>query len=98
MEQMILISNWLIYGGLFGTFFIKLTDEKERGKARKIAYFLLMCCTLFMSVSLFKVSFIYGYNIKSFNINIYETILNLLMLFLMWTKVKEDKFFNRKSK
>ena len=47
-----LIVNWLIYGGLFGAFFIKLTDEKERDFIRKLSYGLLMLCTSFFSVFL----------------------------------------------
>ena len=97
MDKMILIINWIIYGGLFGTFFIKLTDQKERDFCRKLAYFLLMFCSLFFSVTLFKQSFIFDNNSNFIKINIVETIFSALILFLMWTKVKEDKFFKRKN-
>lgn len=93
---MMLITNWLIYGGLFGTFFLKLTDQKDRDLVRKIAYFLLMCYALYMSVTFFKFSFVYE-NSKVIKINIYETVFNSLILFLMWTKVKSDNFFNSKK-
>ena len=92
---MILIINWIIYGGLFGTFFIKLTDQKERDFCRKLAYFLLMFCSLFFSVTLFKQSFVFDNNSNFIRINIVETIFSALILFLMCTKVKEDKFFKK---
>lgn len=92
---MMLIVNWLIYGGLFGTFLIKLTDEKERLFSRKIAYGLLMLCALFFSVVLFKEAFMHKGK-PIINFNIVETIFSALILFLMWTKVKEDKYFKRK--
>lgn len=90
-----LIVNWIIYGGLFGTFLIKLTDEKERLFCRKIAYGLLMLCALFFSVTLFKEAFLSNGK-PAINFNIVETIFSALILLLMWTKVKEDKFFKRK--
>jgi hypothetical protein len=92
MEKMILIINCIIYGGLFFTFFIKFTDEKERDNYRKLAYLLLMLCTLFFSVSLFKESFVYDGK-PQMKINYLETVFNGLILFFMWTKVKEDKMF-----
>lgn len=92
--MMMLIANWLIYGGLFGTFFIKLTDEKERLFSRKIAYGLLMLCALFFSVTLFKEAFL-SKGKPIINFNIVETIFNAFVLFLMWTKVKEDKYFKK---
>ena len=95
MDKMILIINWIIYGGLFGTFFIKLTDQKERDFCRKLAYFLLMFCSLFFSVTLFKQSFVFDNNSNFIRINIVETIFSALILFLMCTKVKEDKFFKK---
>jgi hypothetical protein len=95
---MILIINWIIYGALFFTFFIKLTDEKERDNYRKIAYGLLMLCTLFFSVSLFKESFIFESNKPQIKFNIIETIFNGLILFFMWTKVKEDRMFSNFKK
>ena len=94
---MILIINWIIYGGLFFTFFIKLTDEKERDFARKIAYGLLMLCTLFFSVTLFKELFVFEGN-PQIKFNLIETIFNGLILFFMWTKVKEDKMFSNLKK
>lgn len=97
MDKMILIINWIIYGGLFFTFFIKLTDEKERDFARKIAYGLLMLCTLFFSVALFKESFVFEGK-PQIKFNLIETIFNGLILFFMWTKVKEDKFFTNLKK
>ena len=93
MDKMILIINWIIYGGLFFTFFIKLTDEKERDFSRKLAYGLLMLCTLF----LFKESFVYEGK-PQIRFNTIETIFNGLILFFMWTKVKEDKFFSNLKK
>ena len=97
MDKMILIINWIIYGGLFFTFFIKLTDEKERDFARKIAYGLLMLCTLFFSVTLFKESFVFEGN-PQIKFNLIQTIFNALILFFMWTKVKEDKMFSNLKK
>jgi uncharacterized protein with PQ loop repeat len=97
MDKMILIINWIIYGGLFFTFFIKLTDEKERDFARKIAYGLLMLCTLFFSVALFKESFVFEGK-PQIKFNLIETIFNGLILFFMWTKVKEDKMFSNLKK
>jgi len=91
---MMLIANWLIYGGLFGTFFIKLTDEKERLFSRKVAYGLLMLCALFFSVTLFKEAFMHKGK-PIINFNFVETIFNAFVLFLMWTKVKEDKYFKK---
>ena len=97
MDKMILIFNCIIYGGLFFTFFLKLTDEKERDFARKIAYGLLMLCTLFFSVTLFKESFVFEGN-PQIKFNLIETIFNGLILFFMWTKVKEDKMFSNLKK
>ena len=97
MDKMILIINCIIYGGLFFTFFLKLTDEKERDFARKIAYGLLMLCTLFFSVTLFKESFVFEGN-PQIKFNLIETIFNGLILFFMWTKVKEDKMFSNLKK
>lgn len=97
MDKMILIFNWIIYGGLFFTFFIKLTDKKERDFSRRIAYGLLLLCTLFFSVTLFKESFVYSGK-PQINFNIIETIFNALILFFMWTKVKEDKMFSNLKK
>ena len=97
MDKMILIINWIIYGGLFFTFFIKLTDEKERDFSRRIAYGLLMLCTLFFSVTLFKESFIYSGK-PQIKFNLIEKIFNGLILFFMWTKVKEDKMFSNLKK
>lgn len=94
MEKMILITNWIIYGGLFFTFFIKLTDEKERDNSRRVAYGLLLLCTLFLSVILFKESFVYEGK-PHIKFNLLETIFNGLILFLMCTKVKEDKVFDK---
>ena len=97
MDKMILIINCIIYGGLFFTFFLKLTDEKERDFARKIAYGLLMLCTLFFSVTLFKESFVFEGK-PQIKFNLIETIFNGLILFFMWTKVKEDKMFSNFKK
>ena len=97
MDKMILIFNWIIYGGLFFTFFIKLTDEKERDFSRRIAYGLLLLCTLFFSVTLFKESFVYSGK-PQINFNIIETIFNALILFFMWAKVKEDEIFSNLKK
>ena len=94
---MILIINWIIYGALFFTFFIKLTDENERYFSIKLAYGLLMLCTLFFSVTLFKESFVYEGK-PQIRFNAIETIFNGLILFFMWTKVKEDKFFSNLKK
>jgi uncharacterized membrane protein YozB (DUF420 family) len=96
METMILIINWLVYGGLFGTFFIKFTDQKERDKYRRFAYFALMLCSLFLSVFLFKQAFL-AEKIQV-KLNILETIFNAFLLFFMWTKVKEDKLFSNLNK
>ena len=97
MDKMILIINCIIYGGLFFTFFLKLTDEKERDFARKIAYGLLMLCTLFFAVTLFKESFVFEGK-PQIKFNLIETIFNGLILFFMWTKVKEDKMFSNLKK
>lgn len=91
---MMVIINWIVYGGLFATFFIKFTDQKERDKYRKFAYFALMLCSLFLSVFLFKQAFVVGKIIIKFNV--LETIFNSMILFFMWTKVKEDKLFKKK--
>lgn len=97
MDKMILIFNSIIYGGLFFTFFIKLTDEKERDFSRKIAYGLLMLCTLFFCVTLFKESFVFEGK-PQIKFNLIETIFNGFILFFMWTKVKEDKMFSNLKK
>ena len=97
MDKMILIINCIIYGGLFFTFFLKLTDEKERDFARKIAYGLLMLCTLFFSVTFFKESFVFEGK-PQIKFNLIETIFNGLILFFMWTKIKEDKMFSNLKK
>ena len=90
-----LIVNLLIYCGLFGAFFIKLTDEKERDFIRKLSYCLLMLCTLFFSVFLFKEVFV-NKEKPVINFNYVETIFNFIILILMWTKVKDDKFFKKR--
>lgn len=90
-----LIVNWLIYCGLFGAFFIKLTNEKEMDFIRKLSYCLLMLCTLFFSVFLFKEVFV-NKEKPVINFNYVETIFNFLILILMWTKVKDDKFFKKR--
>ena len=97
MDKMILIINWIIYVGLFFTFFIKLTDEKERDFSMKIACGLLMLCTLFFSVTLFKELFVFEGK-PQIKFNLIETIFNGLFLFFMWTKVKEDKMFSNLKK
>ena len=76
---------------------MKLTDEKERDFSRKIAYGLLMLCTLFFSVTLFKESFVFEGK-PQIKFNLIETIFNGLILFFMWTKVKEDKMFSNLKK
>lgn len=95
MEQIFLIINWLTYGLLFGTFFIKLTDDKIRDIFRKIAYLALTLWSLYMAVLLFKICFILPYTPGSFLLNTYQTITNMFFLWLMWTKVKEDKLFTK---
>ena len=90
---MMIIINWIVYGGLFATFFIKFTDQKERDNHRKFAYFILMICSLFLSVFLFKQAFISEEIYVKFNV--LETIFNAMILFFMWTKVKEDKLFKK---
>lgn len=91
---MMLIVNWLIYGGLFATFLIKLTDQKERDFIRKLSYGLLMLCSLFFSVILFKEAFIINEK-PIINFNFVETVFNFLILLLMWSKVKYDRFFQK---
>ena len=91
-----LICNCIIFSLLFLTFVIKLTDEKERDIYRKVAYFLLTITTLFLAVWTFKNAFVFDkVNFKISNI---EMIFNILILFFMWTKVKEDRFFNNLKK
>ena len=97
MDKLILIINGIIYVGLFFTFFIKLTDEKERDFAKKIAYGLLMLCSLFFSVTLFKESFVFEGK-PQIEFYLIETIFNGLILFFMWTKIKEDKIFSNLKK
>ena len=87
--------NWIIYGGLFFTFFIKITDEKDRFLCRKIAYLSLMLCSLFLSVTAFKTTFINGYK-THLKFDTIQTIFNAFVLILMLTKVREDKIFKRK--
>jgi hypothetical protein len=98
MEKMILIINWIVFGCLFFAFFIKTTDQKERSICRKSAYIILTFFSLFMSVSFFKHAFIYNDEKNVLDINAIETIFNVLILFLMITKVKEDKIFNKLKK
>ena len=96
MEKTMLICNWIIFSLLFLTFVIKLTDNKERDVYRKVAYFLLTITTLFLAVWTFKNAFVFDkVNFKISNI---EMIFNILILFFMWTKVKEDRFFNNLKK
>ena len=91
-----LIINCIIFSLLFLTFVIKLTDNKERDVYRKVAYFLLTITTLFLAVWTFKNAFVFEkVNFKISNI---EMIFNILILFFMWTKVKEDRFFNNLKK
>ena len=96
MEKMTLICNWIIFSLLFMTFVLKLTDEKERDIHRKVAYFLLTITSLFLAVWTFKNAFIFEK--PSFKISNIEMIFNILILFFMWTKVKEDKFFSNLKK
>lgn len=91
---MILIINWIIFGALFFAFFIKTTDQKERRIFRKTAYIVLTFFSLFMSVSLFKHAFIYEAKQKILHVSIVETLFNFLILFLMITKIQDDKIFN----
>lgn len=97
MEKILLIVNWILYSLLFGTFFLKVTDNKCRNLSRKIAYFLLMIYCLFFSVTLFKSAFIFEAKDIVIRIGIYQTTFNLLVLFFMITKVLEDKLFKRKK-
>lgn len=94
MEKLILIINWLVFGGLFFSFFLKISDKKERSKCRRITYTLLMLWSLFMSVFLFKLVFIYEEIKINENLSLFETIFNALVLLLMVTKVKDDKAFD----
>ena len=96
MEKTMLICNCIIFSLLFLTFVIKLTDEKERDIYRKVAYFLLTITTLFLAVWTFKNAFVFEKPI--FKISNIEMIFNILILFFMWTKVKEDRFFNNLKK
>jgi hypothetical protein len=91
-----LIFNSIIFTLLFITFVIKLTDEKERDIYRKVAYFSLTITTLFLAVWTFKNAFIFDKVI--FEVSNIEMLFNLLILFFMWTKVKEDKFFSNLKK
>ena len=91
-----LICNWIIFSLLFLTFVIKLTDNKERDVYRKVAYFLLTITTLFLSVWTFKNAFIFEK--VEFRVSNIEMIFNILILYFMWTKVKEDKFFSNLKK
>lgn len=93
---MMLIINWLIFSLLFLTFVIKLTDSKERDIYRKVAYFLLTLSTLFLSVWTFKNAFVFDK--IQFKISEVEMLFNILILFFMWTKVKEDKMFSNLKK
>lgn len=93
MEKILLITNWIVYGLLFGTFFLKLTDNKERGFDRKVIYGLLMLYCLFMSVILFKNMAHVGEYIIVIKIGLYQTIFNILILYFMITKIKYDKIF-----
>jgi hypothetical protein len=95
MEKMLLVSNWIIFGLLFASFFLKLTDKKERDSDRKIIYGLLMLYTLFISVILFKNTFNFGENVVQINIGFYQTFFNLLILFFMATKIRYDKLFKK---
>ena len=96
MEKTMLICNWIIFSLLFLTFVIKLTDNKERDVYRKVAYFLLTITTLFLAVWTFKNAFVFDK--ANFKINNIEMIFNILILFFMWTKVKEDKMFSNLKK
>ena len=91
-----LICNCIIFSLLFLTFVIKLTDNKERDVYRKVAYFLLTITTLFLSVWTFKNAFIFEK--VEFRVSNIEMIFNILILYFMWTKVKEDKFFSNLKK
>ena len=96
MEKTMLICNWIIFSLLFLTFVLKLTDEKERDVYRKVAYFLLTITTLFLSVWTFKNAFVFDK--VEFRVSNIEMIFNILILYFMWTKVKEDKFFDNIKK
>ena len=96
MEKTMLICNWIIFSLLFLTFVIKLTDNKERDVYRKVAYFLLTISTLFLSVWTFKNAFVFEE--PNFRVTNIEMIFNVLILYFMWTKVKEDKFFDNIKK
>ena len=96
MEKMTLICNCIIFSLLFLTFVLKLTDEKERDVYRKVAYFLLTITTLFLSVWTFKNAFVFDK--VEFRVSNIEMIFNILILYFMWTKVKEDKFFDNIKK
>ena len=96
MEKTMLICNWIIFSLLFLTFVIKLTDNKERDVYRKVAYFLLTITTLFLSVWTFKNAFVFDK--VEFRVSNIEMIFNILILYFMWTKVKEDKFFDNIKK
>lgn len=96
MEKTMLICNWIIFSLLFLTFVIKLTDDKERDVYRKLAYFLLTITTLFLAVWTFKNAFIFDK--VEFRVSNIEMIFNILILYFMWTKVKEDKFFSNLKK
>ena len=96
MEKTMLICNWIIFSLLFLTFVIKLTDNKERDVYRKVAYFLLTITTLFLAVWTFKNAFVFDK--VEFRVSNIEMIFNILILYFMWTKVKEDKFFSNLKK
>ena len=94
MEKLILIINWLVYSGLFFTFFLKISDKKERTKFKDLIYFVLMLWSLFMSVFMFKTVFIFDKVSFNKGIVFFETIFNFLVLLMMLCNVKEDKIFS----
>lgn len=93
METIYLKINWILYGLLFGAFFVKFTDNKVRKFSRKIAYGSLMIYCLFFSVMLFKSAYIFEPEDVVIKIGIYQTTFNLLILAFMITKVVDDEIF-----
>lgn len=91
----ITIINWIIYGLLFFAFFIKATDDKERGFCRKASYIALTFFCLFMSVVLFKDAFSFEHLVFNMKVRLFETVFNFLILVLMYSKIKEDKIFDK---
>lgn len=97
MNEIILISNSVIYLFLCITFFLKLTDTADRDVYNKLVYVMLTLACLFSGFLIF-LELIAERKNGFVKFNVIQTLFNFLMLLYMVTRVKGDRIFKLPKK